>query len=71
MAPLVEQWLAETRASRASVALLDLVEEFGPSRERGADLSAYSGHRGRRVNPSPALTAHQVCFAWRTERTRD
>ena len=44
VAPLVEQWLAETRAPRTPVALLDLVEEVRPDPGTvGADLGAYSG----------------------------
>ena len=44
VAPLLEQWLAQTRAPRPPVALLDLVEEVRPDPGTiGADLGAYAG----------------------------
>ena len=44
VAPLVERWLAETRAPRRLAALLDLVEEVRPDPGTiGADLGAYGG----------------------------
>ena len=50
VAPLLERWLAETRAPRAPVALLDLIEEVRPDAETvGADLGAYSGAWARQI----------------------
>jgi len=44
VAPLLERWMAQTRAPRPPVALLDLVEEVRPDAGTvGADLGAYSG----------------------------
>lgn len=44
VAPLVEQWLAQTSAPRAPAALLDLVDDVRPDPGTvGADLGAYSG----------------------------